>query len=420
MEPETLIGESSRQYATIGEYAFVSEVKRSPAYSTWLVGNTMEQTYHICDVYPKQNFSESSARKIIREIAVENEIGHKYITIDALDDAFYTDSAVYIVRQFLEGGTLADEIYRRNGLNEVHARGMFGEVLELIHLCHQNDIAHGNINSEGIHLFTGDESGNIMLSDFGASIDMDKNRHPRGIVSLSRYIRVNAMHDPSFRAPEIFARRIWAEYSPLQADIWSLGVLLYFMATAKLPFRGNENSSIINKIRSGTVELPSYLSPALKDLLSKMLHKNPRKRVTLSQVQNHPWCHGQAERYGPHLNPAFNVIDIGLGPGIPEGWGCHDEENKENVDDGWLQELESRGLVKKSEFSLIDTPFHTYQLPMAVPTSARPIIITPETPHLPETRRGTLFMIRETVRKICGRFNCFNPTFCRKDDRAAE
>jgi serine/threonine protein kinase len=80
-------------------------------------------------------------------------------------------------------------------------------------------------------------------------------------------------------------------YRPIPRDIWSLGVLLYILLTGKYPFGSQPNSRTKNRILN---EEPRWdelkIPPLAKDLLQRMLEKDPSKRITLKEVQAHPWC----------------------------------------------------------------------------------------------------------------------------------
>jgi serine/threonine protein kinase len=76
-------------------------------------------------------------------------------------------------------------------------------------------------------------------------------------------------------APEILMGK---EYD-YAVDWWSLGAVCYDLLTGSPPFTGNNNAKIISKITKSKLNLPYYLSQDAKDLLSRLLRKDPRKRL---------------------------------------------------------------------------------------------------------------------------------------------
>merc|ERR1711924_398036 len=90
-------------------------------------------------------------------------------------------------------------------------------------------------------------------------------------------------------------------------DVWGLGVLLYEFLVGQPPFMEDDESATYKKIASGELRFPPQLTREATDLISRLLHKDPRQRIALSQVLQHPWvalnCRGASgrklqERYG--------------------------------------------------------------------------------------------------------------------------
>ena len=82
-------------------------------------------------------------------------------------------------------------------------------------------------------------------------------------------------------------------YSAKPVDIWALGVTLYIMIFKQLPFNENEDGvvGLMDKIAEAKVDFPKdkYISDGLKDLLLKMLTKDPNNRITCKDIKKHEW-----------------------------------------------------------------------------------------------------------------------------------
>ena len=91
---------------------------------------------------------------------------------------------------------------------------------------------------------------------------------------------------PSYMPPEITQRR---EYLGRPVDVWSLGVLLYAMVAGHFPFNAKTYPELYKKIASVVYKVPEHFSPALVNLLSRILNPDPSKRISLAHARLHPW-----------------------------------------------------------------------------------------------------------------------------------
>ena len=89
---------------------------------------------------------------------------------------------------------------------------------------------------------------------------------------------------PYFIAPEVFKQKFGFE-----CDIWSLGVVIYMMLTGKMPFNGISTNDLFRNIVKANFTMPKNFSKDLKDLITKMLIKEPKQRITAKNAMDHPW-----------------------------------------------------------------------------------------------------------------------------------
>lgn len=90
-------------------------------------------------------------------------------------------------------------------------------------------------------------------------------------------------------APELFFKH--SDNASPGIDVWAMGCILYALVSGKLPFNGDSRRSIRNKIINDPLFFPSDLkiSRSLKDLLEKMLHKDPKLRISIGDIYHHFW-----------------------------------------------------------------------------------------------------------------------------------
>ncbi len=117
----------------------------------------------------------------------------------------------------------------------------------------------------------------LKLIDFGLCA------RPKGGMSA---VLETCCGSPAYAAPELVTGQ---NYLGSEADIWSMGVLLYALLCGFLPFDDENISTLYRKIQSGVYEKPSWLSAGSIALLDCMLQTDPKRRITVSQLLSHPW-----------------------------------------------------------------------------------------------------------------------------------
>ncbi|NWX73030.1 TSSK1 kinase, partial [Alca torda] len=140
---------------------------------------------------------------------------------------------VYIVMELGEKGDLLDYIKTTGAMKEDIARIKFKQLASAIKHCHDLDIAHRDLKCENILL---DENLNIKLSDFGFSKSLSRDGNGKTILSKT------FCGSAAYAAPEVLQG---IPCDPRISDIWSLGVILYTMVYALMPF---DDSNVRNMI----------------------------------------------------------------------------------------------------------------------------------------------------------------------------
>ena len=95
-----------------------------------------------------------------------------------------------------------------------------------------------------------------------------------------------ACGSPNYVSPEVLDSD---GYDGRKSDIWTLGVILYVLATGRLPFDAKNTTDLFDSIQRASFKFPLDVSPSFKDLVSRILVANPRERLSLSQIEEHPW-----------------------------------------------------------------------------------------------------------------------------------
>jgi serine/threonine protein kinase len=87
-----------------------------------------------------------------------------------------------------------------------------------------------------------------------------------------------------------------------QADMWSLGILLYVFVAGSLPFNDDDVNKLFRKIQRGVYDMPKNLSPDLKNLIRDLLQLDPTRRIKMSSLIGHRWVMGP---YGVPVKVCF-------------------------------------------------------------------------------------------------------------------
>ncbi|UYV69787.1 hypothetical protein LAZ67_7000729 [Cordylochernes scorpioides] len=122
-----------------------------------------------------------------------------------------------------------------------------------------------------------DDKQNLKLIDFGLCAK------PKGGM---RTQLETCCGSPAYAAPELVTG---APYLGPEVDIWSMGVLLYALLCGFLPFDDENVRNLYRKIKSGKYSCPPWLSSSSRLLLSQMLQVDPKSRITVAMLLNHPW-----------------------------------------------------------------------------------------------------------------------------------
>lgn len=225
---------------------------------------------------PSDRGKKDALASLKREIAILKKVDHPNIVklFEVLDDP--SDDNLYLVFELVEKGPVM-EVPTDNPLTETDARNYFRDIHSGIEYLHFHRIVHRDIKPS--NLLLGDD-GHVKIADFGVADIFDGDD-----ALLSK-----TAGSPAFMAPEsLQATR--DKYSGKATDVWAMGVTLYCFVFGKIPFCHENRFGLYELIRTGKLEFPeeASLSPALEDLLLRMLIKDPSERISISDMKVHPW-----------------------------------------------------------------------------------------------------------------------------------
>jgi len=225
---------------------------------------------------------EPEEKQLLRtEIAVLKLVNHPNII--RLEGIYESKAHIYIVMEMLQGGELFQRIVGRPRFSEAEAAKIIRPLLESVAYLHDLGIVHRDIKPENI--LCGAELEDLKIADFGLSK-----------MILPKEKMDNACGTLSYVAPEVLTMQGYGK----EADLWSVGVIMFLLLCGKLPFDGDDHNEIIRNTIQGDLKVNptiwTKLSDDAKSLMTSLLNKSPKDRITAREALKHPFI----LKFAPH------------------------------------------------------------------------------------------------------------------------
>jgi len=254
--------------------------------------------YYACKELEKGNLTDYET--LMSEIEILTKLDHPNII--KLYEIFETDKYIYLIMELCTGGELFNKIIEKteNGeiFNEREAANIFRQMMSAITYCHEKKIAHRDLKPENLLLLNDSKNSPIKVIDFGMSkIYKESNDPMNEYVGTAFYI-----------SPEVLERKYDAK-----CDIWSAGVILYLLLSGCLPFDGENDEEVFQKIKSKKLDFSGNewesISDEAKDLVKGMLC-DASVRFDVDQVIKHPWVRKLAPNAKPWEKNYININNL--------------------------------------------------------------------------------------------------------------
>ena len=255
--------EAVNQTLALKDYTLIGLIGFGAYATVYKVHNSKYNQEFAIKIFPRSQNSTA----FLNEIQNLKRLNHPNIIriYDYFEDLIYS----YMVLEYCPNGTLMDKINEKKILQYNEISEILVPVLSALNFCHSKGIAHSDIKPENI-LF--DAYNRVKLADFGLSICQEINQKTNKFNGSRPYM-----------SPEIILKQ---PFNPFLADIWSIGVLVYSMATGTLPWASSINGDFDKSITMGYYSVPYFVDSRLKKIIKKALNLNPKQRISIENIQS--------------------------------------------------------------------------------------------------------------------------------------
>ncbi|KAG6751104.1 hypothetical protein POTOM_045622 [Populus tomentosa] len=245
--------------------------------TTYLCTHKASNNLYACKSIPKRKLlCKEDYEDVYREIQIMHHLSGQPNVVQ-IKDTYEDPMFVHLVMELCEGGELFDRIVERGQYSEKEAANLIKNIIGVVEYCHSLGVMHRDLKPENFLFDKPGDDAKLKTTDFGLSVFYKPGQYFYDVVGSPYYV-----------APEVLLKY----YGP-QADVWSAGVILYILLSGVPPFWAETESGIFRQILQGKLDLESdpwpNISESAKDLVRKMLERDPRQRITAHEVLCNPW-----------------------------------------------------------------------------------------------------------------------------------
>ncbi|XP_075639029.1 calcium-dependent protein kinase 11-like [Castanea sativa] len=245
--------------------------------TTYLCTHKSTGALYACKSIPKRKLlCREDYEDVWREIQIMHHLS-EHPNVVQIKGTYEDSTFVHLVMELCEGGELFDRIVQKGQYSEKEAAKLIKTIVGVVEACHSLGVMHRDLKPENFLFDTPADDARLKATDFGLSVFYKPGQAFCDVVGSPYYV-----------APEVLRKY----YGP-EADVWSAGVILYILLSGVPPFWAETETGIFRQILQGNIDFESApwpsISESAKDLIRKMLERDPRKRISAHEVLCHPW-----------------------------------------------------------------------------------------------------------------------------------
>lgn len=203
----------------------------------------------------------------ITECNVLKRANHPFII--RLHYSFQTPDYLYMILDYCPNGDLSLHLNQKQIFEEGEAKFFMAEIILAMDYLHKHDILYRDLKPENILVC---DDGHIKMADFGLAKE--------GISDKKK--AKSFCGSPAYLPPEMLGTRGVGK----AADIYQLGAVLYELLVGLPPYYTENIKKLYENIRGANLQIPNYLSIPAKNLLKKLLHKDPKQRLGVKNKED--------------------------------------------------------------------------------------------------------------------------------------
>ncbi|KAL0108045.1 hypothetical protein PUN28_014954 [Cardiocondyla obscurior] len=232
--------------------------------------------------------SYKELKSLRQECEVQRYLQHPNIV--QMIDSFETENEIVVVTEYADK-ELYDILAKEGRLSEERAQVIACDLVSALYYLHSNRVMHRDLKPQNVLL---EANGIAKLCDFGFARSMSTGTH----------VLTSIKGTPLYMAPELI------EECPYDhnADLWSLGCIVYELVVGAPPFQTNSILHLVKLLRMEDIKWPDFISSTCKSFLEGLLQKNPSQRLTWPALLQHPFVKDRIITVGgtvptPFTNP---------------------------------------------------------------------------------------------------------------------
>ncbi|XP_076950923.1 calcium-dependent protein kinase 1-like [Bidens hawaiensis] len=216
----------------------------------------------------------------VEDVRREIQIMHHLVehpNVISIKGEYEDDIAIHVVMELCAGGDLYNRITTYGHYTERKAAELTRVIIGVVEACHSLGVMHRDLKPENFLFVDGRENALVKTIDFGLSVFFKPGE-----------LFHDAVGSPNYVAPEVLKQ----SYGP-EVDVWSAGVIVYILLSGVPPFWAETKQGIFEQVLHGDLDFsfdpwPNIYDGA-KDLVRRMLVRDPKNRLTAHEVLCHHW-----------------------------------------------------------------------------------------------------------------------------------